>query len=109
AGSVGGGLHLPELLDKVKVVLAQLLQHSLRTDEFRIIVANALTARDIADRTQGRCADLADAFCDIVCRTEDFGTLIVQHQMVVAEMRTGNVPMKILGLEIEGKAVRQNG
>ena len=33
--------------------------------------------------------------------------LLVQHQVVVAEMRAADMPMEILGLEIERKAGRR--
>ena len=38
---------------------------------------------------------------------EDVGGLLVEHQVVVAEMRAADVPMEILGLEIERESVGQ--
>ena len=65
-------------------------------------------ARDIADRAQSRLSDFADALGDDVGRGEDLVGLLVEQQVVVAEMRAADVPVEILGLEVERKGVGQD-
>ena len=50
-------------------------------------------------------ADLADTLGDRVGDAEDLVGLLVEDQMVVAEMRAADVPVEVLGLEIEGEDV----
>jgi hypothetical protein len=61
----------------------------------------------LPDRSNGGAADLANPLRDRVGGTEDLVGLLVQHQMVVAEVRTGDVPVEILGLDIEREKVGQ--
>ena len=65
-------------------------------------------ARDIADRAQRHIAGLADALGNQVGRRENLCRLIVEQQMIIAEMRTRDMPVEILGLEIQRKTVCQN-
>jgi hypothetical protein len=53
-------------------------------------------------------ADLADAFGDVVGRAQNLLGLLVEQQVIVAEMRTAHVPMEILGLEVERKRIGQD-
>src|SRR4029078_11922611 len=61
----------------------------------------ALEPRDIADRAQCRTADLAHSLRNVVGDGEDLLGLLVEHQMIVAEMRATDMPMEILRLEIK--------
>ena len=62
---------------------------------------------DMADRAERGAADLADPFGHVVGGAEDVGGLFVEQQVVVAEMRPADVPVEILGLQIEREAVGQ--
>jgi len=57
--------------------------------------------------TQRRAPDLAHTLGELVGGGEDLVALLIQHQMVVAEVRAGYMPVKVLGLEIEREHVRQ--
>ena len=59
----------------------------------------------MADRANGRAADLADAFGDVVGRCENLIAMLVEQEMIVAKMRAGHVPMEILGLQVKRKHV----
>ena len=87
------------------VVVAQLGQHVERVDEVGVVVGDALQPRDMADRAERRAADLAHALGDVVGDGEDLVGLLVEEQVVVAEMRPAHVPMEILGLEVEREGV----
>src|SRR5499426_4563693 len=63
----------------------------------------------MADRADRGAADLAcplgqniDASCELIA-------LLVEQEVVVAEMRAADVPMEVLGLHVERKRVRDQG
>ena len=70
-----------------------------------VVVAQPLVSGDVANRAQGRAADLAGAFRDVVRHREDLIPLFVQQQMVVAKVSPGHMPVKILGFQIERERV----
>ena len=49
-----------------------------------------------------------DPFGNQIGGGENLCGMLIEHQMIIAEMRSGNVPVKILCLEIKRKTVRQN-
>ncbi len=59
----------------------------------------------MADRAHGGAADLADALGELVDLSENRLALLVEHQMIVAEMPAADVPVEILGLQVERKGV----
>src|SRR5262245_47974989 len=61
----------------------------------------------MADRAQRGAADLADALGERVGGGEYLIAVLIEQQMVIAEVRPGNVPMKVLGLQIKREHVRQ--
>ncbi len=54
-----------------------------------------------------RAADFTDALGQDIDAGFDLGRLFVEQQMVVAEMRTADVPMKILGFDVQRERIRQ--
>jgi hypothetical protein len=54
---------------------------------------------------QGDAADFPHALGNLVGHGEDLVALLVEHEMIVAEMRSTHMPMEILGLEIERKHI----
>ena len=59
----------------------------------------------MSDRAQRRAADLAHALGDRVGNGEDLVRLLVEQQVVIAEMRPGNVPVEVLRLQVEREDV----
>ena len=80
---------------------------SLGGDGFLVVIFQALVAGDVADGVERRAADFAGALGDIVGHGEDLLGLLVEEQMVIAEMASADVPVKVFGLHIERKDVRQ--
>ena len=72
-----------------------------------VVLDHGLQLGDMADRAQRGAADLADPLGHVVGGAKDVGGLLVEQQVVVAEMRPADVPVEILGLEIERVAVGQ--
>src|SRR6516225_4158790 len=80
------------------VVVAQLREHVEGGDEVCVVVQHALQAADVADGPQRSAADLAHALGDGVGGRENLLALLVEEEMIVAEMGAGYMPMEILGL-----------
>ena len=89
------------------VVLHQLAQHLARRDIVLVVVLDRLELCDLADRLHRGAADLADALGKLVGGGENRVRLLVEHQMVVAEMPAADVPVEILGLQIQREGVGQ--
>ena len=87
------------------VVGHQLAQHVVGGNERRVVVLEALALGDVADRAQRGAADLAHALGQFVGGGEDLVGLLVEQQVVVAEMRPADVPVEVLGLEVEREGI----
>jgi hypothetical protein len=98
---------LPHFGGQIFVVVAQLCEHILRDHELCIIVLDALQATDLADGSQGYASDLAHALGDRVGDGENLVPVLIQQQMIVAEVRTRNMPVEVLRFEVEGEHIRQ--
>src|SRR5258708_29238443 len=85
---------------QLPVVLAKFREHVLGADRLTVVVDDALQPGDVADRMQGRPADLPDTLRNRIGRREYLLTLLVQQQVIVAKMRPRYVPMEILRLDV---------
>src|SRR5262249_50566716 len=86
---------------KSLIVVVQLCQHIRRRHEIRVIVRDARELSDLADRPNGGAADLSNALGNGIRGGEDLPRLLVQEQVVVPEMWSGNMPVEILRLEVQ--------
>src|SRR6516164_2486814 len=102
---VANRVGLAQARRQLLVVVAQLREHVQRCDEIGVVVEYALQAGDVADRAQRRAADLADPLGDVVGSRENLLALLVEEEMVIAEVRAGYVPMEILGLQVKRKHI----
>ena len=89
------------------VILAQLGQHVLRRHIGRVVVGDPLQPGDVPDRAQRAAADLARPLGQRLGHVEDLRRLLVEQQVIVAEVRAGHVPVEVLGLEIKREDVGQ--
>jgi hypothetical protein len=62
---------------------------------------------NVADRVEGACTKLAGAFRDYIRHGENLIAKLVKKKMVIAEMASAHVPMKILGLQKQGEDIGQ--
>ena len=104
-GRVADAMELAHAIGEARVVLAQLRQHVERRHIVGLVVGDALQARDLRHGAQRRGSELAHALGDRVDHREDCARLIVEHEVVVAEVRAGDVPVEVLGLQIEREDV----
>ena len=65
-------------------------------------------ARDIADRSNGRVARLSGTLCDRIGDGEDLRGLLVEEQVIVPKIRSRDMPVEILRLQIQRITVRQD-
>lgn len=93
--------------DQLAIVVAKLGQHVERIHIVRVIVGNPRLARDLTDRTERRTADLAGPLCDQVGHGEKFGRLLVEQEVIIPKVRSRDMPMEILGLDVQGEHVGQ--
>jgi hypothetical protein len=91
------------------VVVGQLGDHVQGLDIFRIVIEHALIAGNVTDRSQRKSANLADSLCDWISHREKLVGVLVEKQMVIAEVRATHVPVEIFGFQIEREHVGQNG
>ena len=93
--------------DEVRIIALEFGEHIFGGDVGGVVIENALMAPDFADRMQSDAADFADALGNVVGHFENLAGLLIEQQMIVAEMRPAHVPMKILSLEIQRVKIRE--
>ena len=105
AGVIADYVDRSHARDQGFLVLAKLTQHILRSYVLGIVVGDALQTRDVSDGTDGGSTDLANTLGDFIRHCEELIAVIVEQQVVIAEVRSAHVPMEILGLEVEGEHI----
>jgi len=63
--------------------------------------------REIADGPQSVASDLARRLCNIVRHSEDLLGLLVEKNVIVAEVASAHVPVEILRLNVECEHIGQ--
>src|SRR6266478_9069764 len=104
---VANRVRLAQARDQLLVVVAQLGEHVQRRDEIGVIVQHALQAADVANRAQRSAADLAHALGDVVGSRENLLGLLVEEEVIVAEMGPRYMPMEVLGLQVKREHVSE--
>src|SRR5271169_2375476 len=86
AGFVTQRMHVTHGLRQRRIIVAEFIYHVGRLNVFSIIVRDALKTRDLPDRANGCAAYLPRALSDGIRHGENLLTLVIEHQMIVAEM-----------------------
>jgi hypothetical protein len=86
-------------------VFVKLGEHVLRSDEDGVVVGDALEAGDFSDGVDGEAADFADAFGNLVGDGVELVGVIIEQEVVVAEVGAGHVPVEVFGFEIDGEDI----
>jgi hypothetical protein len=85
----------------VPIVLHEPLHHLTGRHEIVIVIFNGLQLTYMAATTDGRAAYATDALShDVDGRKNRIG-LLVEKQVIVTEVRTGEAPVEVLRLDIE--------
>jgi len=94
-----------EIASEQSVVREKLVEHCLGSQFFAVVIPNSLLSSDVSDRAKSIAAQLSAALGNRVGHGEQLIGMFVQQQMVIAEMRTTHVPVKVLGLDVNGEDV----
>ncbi len=94
-------------MDLMTVLLSSISspQHVARRHEILVVVLDLRELGDLADGAQRDAADLADPLGQIVDRTENLVALFIEHQMIITEMPAADMPVEVLGLDVEREGV----
>src|SRR5690606_28922966 len=93
-------VQLAQPRDHLEIVLAELGEHRVRWHELAVIVEHALQLRDMADRADRSRAELAGALRHRIYGGEQLCGLLVEQQVIVAEVWPTRVPVEVLGLDV---------
>src|SRR5260370_4616219 len=69
------------------------------------VIFDSLQLTDMADAADGRAADAANALGHDVDGGKNGIGLLVEEQVIVAEVRTGEVPVEVLRLDVERERI----
>src|SRR5262249_38424834 len=97
------------VVDLRLIVVHELQQHIDRGNVVLVVVLDPLQLRDMPDRADRGAADLACALGQNIDTPCELIALLIEQEVVVAEMRAANVPVEVLGLHVERKRVRDQG
>src|SRR5580704_9184173 len=100
-------MRLTHAVSQYRIIVAKLSYHIERLDVFGVVIRDTLKAGDLPDRSNGCAAYLPGSFSNGIRHREYLVTLVIQHQMIIAEMRARHMPVKVLGFEIQGERVRE--
>src|ERR1700733_8854903 len=98
-------MHVAHALRQHRVIVPEFGYHVERCNGFSIVVDDALETRNLPDGANGWASELPRPLGNGVRHRENLLALIVEHQMIVPEMRARHVPMEVLGFEIQRKHV----
>src|SRR5215510_7306026 len=93
------------LLGDVTVVLDQARDHLLGRHALLVVIANGLKLADMRDAPDGRSADLSYTLGEQVDRAEDGLGMLIEQQVIVAEVRSVDMPVKVFQLDVHGKGI----
>jgi hypothetical protein len=88
----------PYILGNMAVVLHQPSHHVTGWHEVVIVIVDGLQLTDMADTADGCAADATHALGHNVDGLENRIGMLVEQQVIVAEVRAGQVPVEVLGL-----------
>src|ERR1700682_1861333 len=100
-------MRLAHVLRQYRIIVPKFSYHVERLDIFGIVVRDTLKAGDLSDRANGGAAYLPGSFSNGIRHGEYLVTLVIQHQMILSEVRAGHMPVKVFGFEVQRKRVRE--
>src|SRR5258707_5638407 len=100
-------MHFAHVLRQYRIVVPEFSYHVERLNVFSIVVHDALKTRNLPDGANGCASKLPCSLSNSIRHGENLVALIIEHQMIVPEMRAGHMPMEVLGFEVQRKHVRE--
>src|SRR5580698_7713589 len=92
-------------LDEGLVVAVELKQHVAGGHKLLVVIGDALQLGDVADGADGGATYLANALGDGVGDGKNLIGVLVEQKVVVAEMGSAHMPVKVLGFEIKSEGI----
>ncbi len=89
------------VLDLSLVVVHEFVEHIDGPHIVLVVVFDALQLRDLSNRADRGAADLAGALGEDVDTAFQLLGLLVEQEMIVAEMWSADMPMEVLGLDVD--------
>jgi len=102
---VGKLMGFAHVRDVGLVVGHQFYQHVAGLDEILIVVLDTLKLADMPDRADRCPADLTRTLRQNIDALFNRVRLLVEQEMIAAEMRPTDVPVEVLGFDIERKSI----
>src|SRR5438309_7309293 len=65
--------------------------------------------RNLSNRSQCQSPKLSNPLGDWICHREKLVGVLIEKQVIIAEMRPAHVPVKIFGLHVKRKHISENG
>src|ERR1700733_7950102 len=100
-------MRLAHVARQYRIVISKLSDHVERLNVLSIVVRDTLKPRYLPDRANGCAAEFSSSFSNGIRHGEYLVALVVEHQMIIAEMRARHMPVEILGFEVQRKRVRK--
>jgi hypothetical protein len=91
-------VHSAHAPDEILLILAKFAQHIARANVVRVIIGESLQARDVSDGPYRVSPDFPYAFGDVICDSKHLIRVLIEEQVVVAEMWPTHVPVEVLCL-----------
>src|SRR5260370_1356898 len=96
-------MHLAHVLRQYRIVVPEFSYHVERLNVFSIVVHDALKTRNLPDGANGCASKLPCSLSNSIRHGENLVALIIEHQMIVPEMRAGHMPMDVFALYLKTK------
>jgi hypothetical protein len=96
-----------EIFGEFLVVLQEFLDHALGRERPLVTIMQALVTRDVADRAKGIAPEFASPLRDGIGHRKQLLTVLIEQEMVVAEMASRHVPVEVLRLHVKRESVCQ--
>ena len=86
---------------KLLVVFPKFSKHVEGSNVVGIIIVKTLQPRDLANGPDSDPTNFSHPFGDGIGHAKDLITLFVQKKMIIAEVRSGHMPVEVFGFEVE--------
>src|SRR5260370_23041592 len=93
-------MHLAHVLRQGRIVVPEFSYHVERLNVFSIVIHDALKTRNLPDGADGCASQFPRSLSNGIRHGEKLVALIIEHQMIVPEMRARHVPVEVLRFKI---------
>lgn len=95
----------PKIVGQHSIVLQKFCKHGPGSLSLLVAVSDSLVASDVSDGVQGISAQLSGAFGNWVSHRQQLIGFFLEQAVVIMEMWTRHMPIKVLSLDVECKDI----